>query len=212
MIARWAKLNPATPREETGRGKKLLNQVEDFSHTMKANYRKVGEHGDKIDAYDKHQKEKKLDEEMSVKGFIRFVTGTEKAGTAAHVSENTGVPEWYTPQMYVEAVRKVLGDIDLDPATSELAQKLYSPATTSTMGTALIPGWRVATARLRRTGNDLDDGHGEGAPYEDVTKRFLGLRSGKRYSGWHRLGWAPSRYAAHFYESMPRIHTPPACL
>ena len=42
----------------------------------------------------------------STAGFIRFATGTEKAGTAAHVSENTGIPEWYTPDEYLDAARR----------------------------------------------------------------------------------------------------------
>ena len=41
--------------------------------------------------------------QASTAGFIRFATGTEKAGTAAHVSENTGIPEWYTPDEYLDA-------------------------------------------------------------------------------------------------------------
>ena len=36
----------------------------------------------------------------------------------------TGEIEWYTPQKYVESVRKVLGIIDLDPASSEIAQQI----------------------------------------------------------------------------------------
>ena len=41
-----------------------------------------------------------------------------------HVSRNSGQNEWYTPVPIVEAARKVMGGIDLDPATSELAQSL----------------------------------------------------------------------------------------
>jgi len=40
-----------------------------------------------------------------------------------HVSNNSGENEWYTPIAIIESAKKVMGSIDLDPASSEYANK-----------------------------------------------------------------------------------------
>ena len=40
------------------------------------------------------------------------------------VVNNTGHTEWFTPQVYIDAVKAVMGDIDLDPASCDEANQI----------------------------------------------------------------------------------------
>jgi len=46
-----------------------------------------------------------------------------------HVSKNSGENEWYTPPLHIELARSVMGGIDCDPATSEIANRTVQAET-----------------------------------------------------------------------------------
>lgn len=51
----------------------------------------------------------------------------------AHVAHNSGDNEWYTPALHIELARTVMGGIDCDPATSEVANRTVQAETIFTV-------------------------------------------------------------------------------
>lgn len=73
---------------------------------------------EKFENYIQEKKQKVNDavQELTTTGVLQLTKNV-------HVSNNSGENEWYTPTNIIESARKTLGNIDLDPASSELANK-----------------------------------------------------------------------------------------
>jgi phage N-6-adenine-methyltransferase len=57
------------------------------------------------------------------------ITAAVEEKKAPHVSHNSGNNEWYTPPEYIEKARLIMGSIDCDPASSEIANRTVKAGT-----------------------------------------------------------------------------------
>lgn len=73
---------------------------------------------------------------------VAAALGNEEA-VRAHVANNSGNNEWYTPAKYIDLAREVMGGIDCDPATSEIANQTVKAKTIFTAeDDGLAQTWR----------------------------------------------------------------------
>ena len=110
-----AKLGELMPGEKGGRGNKKPNgQTVDFNPSTVSCYRKIASNVDKLEGYFEA-----TDDVPTQTDFLKYIA----EGGIIATKHGSGVVDWYTPVLYVDAAREVMGEIDLDPASSTYAQK-----------------------------------------------------------------------------------------
>ena len=128
MVVNWWHLGLEIPRLNPSRGsgmKKRRDKCHDvptdvFVTEQLGITRKQSQRCKKLAEFSKAELDEYLEDKYDAEKYYLPTMG----GATAHSSLNTGEHEWYTPPDYIEAARAVLGEIDLDPASSPAAQKL----------------------------------------------------------------------------------------
>ena len=108
---RWGEVLGPGEDVKTGRGRIASHASEALDKDSRHRFRQLAAHKEKLLP--------KIREATDVELLRR-----NSLFRIAHIAQNAGDNEWYTPAEYIEAARHVLGDIDLDPASTAEANSV----------------------------------------------------------------------------------------
>lgn len=111
-------------------GKRETTDELGFSRNQVSQFQRMAEHEDAV--LDAIAEARENDDVVTRSAVLKKI---DEVTHKPHVANNSGNNEWYTPSEYIEAARKAMGSIDLDPATSEFANGTVKAATIYTAET-----------------------------------------------------------------------------
>ena len=133
---------PGKPKQNTS-GNISGSDKGDTRDVMGAKAGVSGKQWDKITAILDEGTEEEIKKADSGEESVSMVFSKLRARlTGAHVGNATGEYEWYTPSIYIEAAREMMGSIDVDPASSEVANEIVKSTKYYTLEVdGLIQNW-----------------------------------------------------------------------
>lgn len=112
-------VNQYNKEEKSSRDEKSKNEAIKelgFNRQQVSQFQRMASHEDIV--HEAIAEAKENDDIVSRAAVLKKIDGAKKP----HVSNNSGNNEWYTPKNIIEAARSAMGSIDVDIASSDMAQ------------------------------------------------------------------------------------------